>query len=173
MSERNKEIIAAVTCFAGAAILGLRAILGKAFFGILPLFDTKVSCVIWAFACATCGILLAIGNRRLNKWINPRLDAFLDRREEAKRQREALRMELDAKDPSRVERREERKKHLFCVIGWILLVSPLVAVATSIALIIRFKTETYYMMLAISLLYAAQLWGLMLKAYLEMKKESK
>lgn len=170
MSERKKEFLWALVLFALAASLGAYAVLGRVAFGVMSLLETKQFCAIWSLCCVAGGVLGLIGDQRLNDWINPRLKAYSEKRRKAKERRRLMRAELDLKYPSRVVQRERRKKFLCCVAGWALLISPLVAIIVSIILIICFKAEIYYMILAISILYAVQLWGLMLKTYLQMEK---
>lgn len=172
MSERRKELLSAIGFFAVAVVLGSYAIFGKTGFGAMSPAELKWDCGFWSIGLAMCGLISLIGNRRLSDWIGPRVEARSRRRQEAKERRRTLRAELDLKDPSRVERREKRKDHLYCVIGWGLLSSPLVAIVISIALVVHLQSETHWMYLLISMLYAVQLWGLMLKEYLEQKAET-
>lgn len=173
MSERNKELVWAIVFFVLAISLGAYAVLGKVAFGAMSLLDTKDFCAVWSLCCVVGAILGLIGDQRLNSWINPRIETCSQKRAEIKERRRTTLAALDLKYPNRVTRREERKKFLCRVAGWILLVSPLVAIIVSIVLIVCLKTEIYYMILAISILYAIQLWGFMLRTYLQMKKDSK
>lgn len=168
MSERGKELVSAAICFALSVLFAINAVLGKIAFGVMSILDTRQLCAICFLAFALCGVVGLIGNRRLNNWINPRLEAYSQRREYVKTQRKAIRAELDLKYPSRVVVRESRKRFLYSVAGWIILFSPLIAIIISIILIILFKTEIYYMLLMISLLYAVQLWGLVLRTFLQL-----
>lgn len=167
MTERRKELLWTALSFAAAMILGLCAIFGKISLGVMSIPETRQFCVCWTFGLVVCGILGLIGNKRLNEWIIPRLR----RRQEAKEQRRAMRAEPDRVDAGRVVRRETRKKSLLCAAGWLLLLSPLIAIVTSATLCVHFKTEEWYMVLVISVLYAIQLWGLMLKTYMQTKNK--
>lgn len=170
MSERNKEFVWAITFFVLAISLGAYAVLGKVAFGAMSLLDTKEFCAAWSLCCAVGAALGLVGDQKLTAWIIPRVEAYSKKRAKIREQRRTTRAELDLKYPSRVMRREERKKLLYCVAGWALLVSPLIAIIVSIILIVYLRTDIYYMILAISILYAVQLWGLMLKTYLQIKK---
>ena len=171
MSERHKEFICTIILGAIAVALGLYAVFGNIALGAMSISETKGSCGYWSAICVICGAISLIGDQRLNRWINPRLEAYSKKRKEHKERRKAMRVILDLKDPSRVERREKRKKHLCCALGWMLVLSPLAAIIVSVILSAYFKSEVCYMILAICVLYAVQLWGFLLIEYLKMKKE--
>jgi len=173
MSERGKELVWMVVSFTVAILFGLYMVLGKVAFGAMSLPETKEFCAFCSFGCVAGGIISLIGNRRLNDWINPRLEAHSKRKMEARERRKAMRLKLDLEDPSRVTRRNTRKQSLRCMAGWCLLLGPLVAIIASATLSICFKTETYYAVLAISIFFAVQVWGIMLKEFLQMRKEDK
>lgn len=173
MSERRKEYAWTIVLFTAAILLGSYTVFSKKPLGAMSLLDAKLFCGAWSLACTLGGALALIGDKRLNDWINPRLAAYSKRRKDAKKQREIMRVLSDLENPSRVARREARKKRLLCVAGWALLLSPLVAIVASVISIFYFKTEIYYMVLAISVFYAVQLWGFLFKAFMQMKNEDK
>jgi len=173
MSERGKERLWVVASFTTAILLGLYAVFGGTAFGAMSLIDTKEFCAFWSFCCVAIGAIALIGDRRLNDWIIPRLEAHSKRREAARKQRELLRLKLDLEDPGRVARRNARKQLLLCVTGWGLLLSPLAAIIASAVLSFYFKTEACYMVLVISIFYALQMWGIILKGFLQIRKEGK
>lgn len=139
MSERNKEFVWSVVLFIIAISLDAYAVLGKVAFGEMSLLDTKEFCVIWSLCCVVCAALGLIGDQRLNAWIKPRIEAYSKKRVKLDRQRRAKRVELDLKYPSRVTQREECKKLLCRMAGWMLLLSPLVAIIVGIILICATK----------------------------------
>jgi len=96
-------------------------------------------------------------------------------RERRKEQRGATKLGLDLKDPGRVTRRNARKKLLYyCVADWGLALIPFVLIVISVILSTYSKSIlSCCIILAVSVLYAVYTWGTMLKAFLEIKKESK
>lgn len=164
MSERDKEFAGAIVFFALAVLLGAYAVLGELAFGAMSLLNTRQFCAVWSLGCVAGGALWLIGDQKLNEWINPRLEAYSEKRRKVKEQRKVMQAKLDSKYPDRVAQRERRKKLLCSIAGWALLISPIIAIVTSIILIC-FKTEICYTILVISVFYAIQIWSLLLKAF--------
>lgn len=134
MSERRKEFVWAAIWFALSALLAINAVFGKVAFGIMSISDTRLVCIIYSLGFAFGGVLASIGDKRLNEWINPRLEVFSQRREGAKARRKARQAELDLMYPSRVIARERRKRFLHGVVGLVIFFSPLIAVVVGLIL---------------------------------------
>lgn len=159
MSERNKEIVMATVLFLGAIAFGLYAALGKVALGAMSLEDTRVASAICSVWCAVPGIFAAIGDRRSNDWLAPRLRAYFMRREQDLKEYEAWQAELDLKDPSRIARRERREKRLHFVGKLVFLLSPLVLGIVSAISAAYFDSDICRTTTLLSMILAVCVWS--------------
>lgn len=159
MSERNKEIVMATVLFLGAIALGLYAVLGKVALGAMSLEDTRLASAVCSVWCVASGILAAIGDRRPNDWLAPRLRAYFMRREQDLKEYESWQAELDLKDSSRIARRERREKRLRSVGKVVFLLSPLVLAIVSAISAAYFDSDICRTMTLLSMILAVVLWS--------------